>query len=72
MSILIRTEKITKFPSNMIIGILEYFDNGDITAREWPSHKILGYYKASSDKTTDFYGRILTNGNSIQMLFSQG
>lgn len=46
------------------LGIVTYEANGDVTVRDFNSRQILGFYRKSIDKTTDFYGRPLTQGNT--------
>ena len=62
-----KTEYIKDF-AGRILRIHEYAPNGDITVRDFSSRMILGYYRASRDVTTDFYGRVLYRGNAIGML----
>ena len=49
----------------VIIGILETDTNGDQIARAFPGRQILGYYRAKYNHTTDFYGRIVAQGNTV-------
>lgn len=49
--------------SGLIIGWIEEESNGNKTVRDF-SGRILGYYDKSRDVTTDFYGKILTRGDS--------
>lgn len=51
-----------------IIGILRYKANGDIEAVEFASRKIIGFYRASIDRTTDFVGRVIAQGNAAVSL----
>lgn len=60
-----KKEYIRDFQSRKIIGILYTLDNGDIEAREFSSRRILGFYRASRDTTIDFYGRMVSKGNSV-------
>ena len=57
------TEYIKDF-SQKILGILETDTNGNQTVRSFPGRLILGYYKKDRDVTTDFYGRIISRGNT--------
>lgn len=57
------TEYIKDF-SQKILGILETDANGNQTVRSFPGRQILGYYKKDRDVTTDFYGRIISRGNT--------
>lgn len=56
---------------NKILGIIETAPNGDQTAKDYPSYRILGYYRASQNKTFDFYGRIIARGNALVSLIYQ-
>lgn len=58
-------EYIRDFQSQLIIGILRTLKNGDVAAVEFSSRKILGYYRKKTNITTDFYGRMLANGNCV-------
>lgn len=59
-------------PYNRLIGMVEYWDNGDWMIKEFPSQKILGFYRKSIDMTTDFYGRWLSKGNTaMSLLYTQ-
>lgn len=58
-------EYIRDFATRQIIGILRHKANGDIEAVEFSSRRILGFYRASRDATTDFYGKVITKGNSV-------
>ena len=60
-----KEEYIRDFDTRQIIGILRYKPNGDIEAVEFKSRQILGYYRASTDSTTDFFGRIIAKGNCV-------
>jgi len=60
----VKTEYI-RDPYNIIIGIVEYLDNGDKRVREFPSQKILGFYMKSTDTTTDATYRILSQGDTV-------
>lgn len=57
--------------NNTILGIVETDANGDQTVRAWPSRRILGYYRKSRDCTIDFYGRIISRGNTAVGLIYQ-
>ncbi len=50
------------------LGILRHLDNGDIEAVEFSSRKIIGFYRASTDRTTDFLGRVIAKGNAAVSL----
>ena len=62
-----RVEYVKNY-AGQILAIYEFQDNGDIAVRDFSSRFILGYYRASRDVTTDFYGRVLYKGNMIGML----
>lgn len=56
----------------VILGVVEDRDNGDQIFRAFPSRQILGYYRKSIDRTTDFYGRILSKGNTgISLIYEK-
>lgn len=61
------TEYIKNFDGS-ILGILETKANGDQVIRDFPGQRILGYYRKKEDHTTDFYGRILSRGNTVVSL----
>ena len=61
-------EYIRDFNTRKILGIIKTESNGDQTAIDFATRKILGFYRASRDVTTDFIGRILTNGNTVVSL----
>lgn len=50
-----------------IIGKYEFKDNGDIIVRDF-YNRILGYYIASRNVTTDFYKKVIAKGNAVGML----
>ena len=58
-------EYIKDFNTRQIIGILRYRPNGDIEAVEFKSRKILGFYRKSTDSTTEFLGRVVAKGNCV-------
>ncbi len=60
-------EYIRENPSGRIIGVLVHKPNGDVEVRNF-SRQILGYYKASRNVTTDFYGRVIASGNCASAL----
>ena len=60
-----REEYIRDLNSRFIIGIIRTLPNGDIEARDFSSRRILGYYRKARNVTTDFYGRMLTQGNAV-------
>ena len=54
-----------------IIGMLDTDPKtGDVTARDF-NGTILGFYRKSENQTKDFYGRILTIGDTTASLISQ-
>lgn len=56
---------------NKLIGIVETLPNGDKVVRDFNSRKILGYYRKDTDCTTDFYGRILSKGDTaISLIYT--
>lgn len=55
-----------------ILGIIRYEENGDKVAMSFPGMQILGYYKAQYNHTTDFYGRILYQGDSVVSFITEG
>ena len=61
-------ELIRDFPSQQIIGKLVTKPNGDVEAHEFPSNKILGYYRAKYDHTTTFVGQVIAKGNCVVSL----
>jgi hypothetical protein len=63
----IKEEYIKDFQGRPL-GILRYQDNGDIEAVEFMSRKIIGFYRKSLDRTTDFLGRIIAQGNAAVSL----
>lgn len=58
-------EEYIKTFEGVIIGIIETKENGDQLARDFSSRMILGYYIKSRDVTTDFYGRVVSRGNTV-------
>ena len=50
-----------------IVGYLERCSNGDVVAKN-RSRQILGRYRASDNRTVDFYGKILYQGDMSQAL----
>lgn len=62
-----KTEYIKNF-QQQILGTVDTLESGDQVARDFPSMKILGYYRKSRDVTTDFFGRIIAKGNCITSL----
>lgn len=60
-----KEEFIRRFDQT-IVGIIQYMDNGDVVALEFPSRKIVGIYKKAYDHTIEFPSRrILTKGNTV-------
>lgn len=65
-------EEFIKDFKGVILGIIETKDDGDQVARNFPGRQILGYYRKTQDHTTDFYGRILSRGNTvISLIFTK-
>ena len=52
-----------------IIGTIETQSNGDKIVRDFYG-KILGYYRCSRNVTTDFYGKIVAQGDATGMLLA--
>jgi len=61
-------EEYIKTMSGQIVGIIRTAANGDKTALHYPSMRILGYYRASIDMTTNLYGKALNRGDSTTAL----
>ena len=62
-----REEYIRDF-YNVIIGVLEYRDNGDVWVRKWPA-TYLGYYDCRSNVTREFPSqKVLSQGNTVGSL----
>jgi len=57
-------EDIREF-SGAIIGILRHYDNGDIAAVSFPGRQVLGFYRKDRDVTTEFSGRVVSQGNTV-------
>ena len=51
-------------PSLQVRGTIETDAEGNQTAKDF-YHRIVGYYRAKQDVTTDFYGRIVAHGNAV-------
>lgn len=62
-----KTEYIKNF-QQQILGTVDTLESGDQVARDFPSMKILGYYRKSRDVTTDFFGRVIAQGNCVVSL----
>ena len=56
--------------SGKIIGFLESDAKGNQQVRDF-SLKILGFYDKTNDVTRDFYGKIITRGNTVIGLLYQ-
>lgn len=62
-------EYITDYPSGKKLGIIETDSGtGDQVARDFTTRKILGYYKASLNQTTDDLHRTIAKGNCVVSL----
>ena len=61
-------EYIRDYNTRQIIGIIKTEANGDKAAIDFATRKILGFYRASRDVTTDFIGRVLTKGDTVVSL----
>jgi len=65
-----RQETIRGFDQK-ILGFVVTKDNGDQVFKNF-SFQILGYYRAAQNHTTDFYGRIISKGNTgISLIMNQ-
>lgn len=51
-----------------ILGIIRTESNGDQTAIDYRTQKIVGYYRALFDTTTDPSGRVIARGNCVTAL----
>ena len=61
-------EYITDFMGKKL-GIIETDSNtGDQRALDFNTRKVLGYYKANLNHTTDVMGRIIAKGNCVVSL----
>lgn len=61
--------RITDY-SGKTVGWVETLDNGDQQVSAF-SGKIIAFYRASNNTTTDFYGRIISHGNvAVGMLYN--
>jgi hypothetical protein len=60
-----KKEEIIKDFYGHFLGIIEYCDNGDQIAKIWQSRQIVGFYRKKFDHTTDFYGRVVSKGNTV-------
>lgn len=58
-------EEYIKDFSGRILGIIKTETNGDKTAIDFPSRRVLGYYKKQYDHTTDFVGRVISRGDTV-------
>lgn len=58
------TSYIKEF-SGHIIGIIETDANGNQTARDFESRKILGWYVKNHDHTENFMHQIVAKGNAV-------
>lgn len=61
-------EYIRDYNTKKILGIIRTEPNGDQTAIDFTTRKILGYYRKQFDHTTNFIGVVLTKGNSVVSL----
>ena len=57
-------EIILDFLTKKQIGILRHKQNGDIEAVDFITRKVLGYYRASTDTTVDFFFFFVSKGNT--------
>lgn len=58
-------ESFIKEFSGRIIGIIRTEENGDQAALDFPSRRVLGFYRAKYNHTTDFVGRVVAQGNTV-------
>ena len=58
---------IKEFNGN-ILGIIRTESNGDQTAIDYRTQKIVGYYRATFDTTTDPSRRVIARGNCVTAL----
>lgn len=65
-----KEEIIRDFPSLRILGYVRTQANGDKIAFNFQK-RILGYYRAKYDHTTDWQGRILSKGDTVVGLIYQ-
>ncbi|MBQ8840544.1 MAG: phage gp6-like head-tail connector protein [Clostridia bacterium] len=63
-------EETIKDWTGRIIGYIETKPNGDKVVRAF-SRRILGYYYKNRNVTTDFYGRVLAQGDCCGMLIGR-
>lgn len=64
-------EEYIRTYTGQVLGILATDTYGDITVYEYPSRRILGYYRKKQDVTTDLLGRVLARGNIAASLVFQ-
>lgn len=50
------------------LGIIETDSNGDQRALDFNTRRVLGYYKAAHNHTTDALGYIIAKGNGLVSL----
>jgi hypothetical protein len=65
-----KEEIIRDFPSLKILGYVRTQANGDKIAFNFQK-RILGYYRAKYDHTTDWTGRIIAKGDTVVSLIYQ-
>lgn len=65
-----KEEIIRDMPSLRILGYVRTQPNGDKIAFNFQK-RILGYYRAKYDHTTDFSGRIIAKGDTVVSLIYQ-
>lgn len=61
------TRQVIRDFNGTILGYIYVDGKGDKTAKDFTG-KILGYYYADRDVTTNFYGKILTRGDTASAL----
>ena len=64
-------EYIKDYKTQKIIGIIRTEANGDKTAIDFASRKILGFYRKLFNTTVDLFGRVLATGDATTGLIWQ-
>ena len=64
-------EQYIKRADGFILGIIETKENGVQIARMFDSRLIVGFYYKNRNVTTDFSGKIISQGNSVVSLIYQ-
>lgn len=51
-------------------GTVECYDNGDRIVRNWPEMQIVAFYYKATNRTEDFYHRVVAQGDTtVAMLY---